>query len=311
MSATIPAVLADLRNWSEHPEPNAPTWTGCAYASWLTVLVAAGKRDFPLGAFTVAEREALERSDDRKDETGATPPDIITASIRRYGITPGSLAITTTAALVAELSRPGRAYSLAGQYDPRFFPAGDPLRRWQPGYTGPHQITAVPIDGASVLWLDPLAPMGHAGDVVPVAKAARFAWQDYTALYLGVGELAPPPPEADMPKLTALLVGKTAKVKAGAPIFAEPDGSTPPVFHVGPKGSNTGRALVGTVAGGWYVYWLNGAGWRYFQAAQLAAPLTDWPASSPPVDGRVAKAAPSLRTARAGLMAAMAALEVE
>jgi hypothetical protein len=181
-------------NWSEQNEPNASSLRDCSYSSALDLLVGAGYTEFPLGIFTVAEREALERSDDRADETGATPADLILAVKRRYGVSLHRFDFTTTASLQAALEQPGRIYSLAGQL--KFL--GDdeqPQRRWQKTYPGPHQVTVVTLPNKQARWLDPLAPMRFAGDTIPASLAARFAWQNYTALYLGIDELAPSLPD--------------------------------------------------------------------------------------------------------------------
>lgn len=73
--------------WSERDEPNAAGWRDCSYAAALMALVAGGFSAFPEGIYTVAEREALERSDDKPDEIGAGAEDITTAVQRRYGLT--------------------------------------------------------------------------------------------------------------------------------------------------------------------------------------------------------------------------------
>jgi hypothetical protein len=72
--------------WSERPEPNACSLKDCTYSSGLMGLIWGNFTAFPLGIYTVAEREALERSDDQPNETGASLDDLILAVQRRYGL---------------------------------------------------------------------------------------------------------------------------------------------------------------------------------------------------------------------------------
>lgn len=154
--------------WSERNELHDPTGSehDCAYSGILMVLVHGGKLDYPLGIYTAAEREALERSDNEPDETGANPADIDLAILTRYGL--GAHAPTTDIRTL--LTTPGLAVSVGGQLSN--FPAGDALRRWAPNYTGGHRITYLT---SSRTWLDPLAPWKFAGDTVSVDKVVAFA----------------------------------------------------------------------------------------------------------------------------------------
>lgn len=175
--------------WSERVE--SPGVTGlhdCTEASALMVLVAAGFTRFPLGIYTPDERNALDAVSDRPANTGDTLPDIDRAVERRYGVQMHKLPVTTTAALAAELAKPGRAYLLTGQL--KFYPPGDPLRRWDPLYEGGHAVCVVPLGEGTVRWLDPLAPNRFAGDTITPQAAAQFAWTDWEARYLALDELA-------------------------------------------------------------------------------------------------------------------------
>src|SRR5204862_442717 len=68
------------------------------------------------------------------------------------------------------LTTPGLAVSVGGQLSN--FPAGDPLRRYAPSYTGGHRICFLT---STRTWLDPLAPWKYAGDTVTVSKVLTFA----------------------------------------------------------------------------------------------------------------------------------------
>lgn len=180
---TIPLV------WSERVESAGVTGLhDCTEASALMVLVAAGFTRFPLGIYTPEERNALDASSTNQPNTGDLLADIDGAVAKRYGVAMHRLPITTTAALAAELSKPGRAYLLAGSLG--HYPADDPLRRWQPKYEGGHAVCVLPVAGGQVHWLDPLAPNQYAGDLISATKAAQFAWQNWEGRYLALGELA-------------------------------------------------------------------------------------------------------------------------
>jgi hypothetical protein len=156
-------------NWSEQVEPNSTGWKDCTYAAGLTGMVYAGFTAFKLGTYTVAEREALERSDDQPDETGASLPDLKTAIKRRYGkdrVVNGSSVLPTLL--------DGRV-GLVVQGTPANFPAGHRLRRWQPKFTGGHAIFVYHGSDLKYHWYDPLAPMRHEGDIVTKSEVLTFA----------------------------------------------------------------------------------------------------------------------------------------
>jgi hypothetical protein len=157
-------------NWSERVEPNSSTGLkDCTYAAGLTGMVYAGFGPFPLGIYTVAEREALERSDDQPDETGASLGDLVTALSRRYKKTKK---VNGAVALASLLD--GRV-GLVVQGYLKNFPAGHTLRRWQPGFTGGHAIFVYHGTDLKYHWYDPLAPMKFAGDIVSKADVLTFA----------------------------------------------------------------------------------------------------------------------------------------
>jgi hypothetical protein len=156
--------------WSERPEPNASALKDCAYSAGLTALVYGDKVSYPLGIYTVAEREALERSDDQPNETGASLDDLIVAIKRRYGIT---LTKNGPATLSAWLDKDDIALVVTGKMGN--LAAGGELRRWDPTFTGPHAVCVVNLPGNRYIWLDPLAPNKFAGDVVTKQQIVRFS----------------------------------------------------------------------------------------------------------------------------------------
>ena len=193
--------MATPRVWSERVEsPGVRGWHDCAYSSALMVLVGAGKSDYPLGIYTPAERNELEKYDTRPDNTGATNADVLMAVHRRYGIELKRQELTTQSLTAELLRRKGRIYSIAGSF--RFLPLGHKLRRHQPDFVGGHQVAFKPDGTGWGLWLDPLAENKYVGDVVDVETVAKFAWENWPALYLNEDELAAMPdtstPEADM-----------------------------------------------------------------------------------------------------------------
>lgn len=196
MAVAIPKV------WSEHHGAFRDA-TGrvrdCIYAANLMVLVFAGFRNFPEGAFTPEERNALETEDDRPDNTGATHTDSDVAIQRRYHVTmrkpPGPTERWTAKQLRAELNRVGNAYAIAGQYNR----LSDHLRRHDLNFLGNHDVCVVPLGNGQVRWLDPLAPMGFAGEDVAIDTVLDYANIDNDARWLKKDELAGMAPDSTMP----------------------------------------------------------------------------------------------------------------
>jgi hypothetical protein len=148
--------MATTLVWSERVDPNAPggAWRDCTYSAGLTALVFGGFTKFPLGIYTVAEREALERSDTQPNETGASLDDLILAVHNRYKIDWHKSGI---ALLAQHHKRLDLGFILQGS--PGNLPAGHPLRIYDPGFTGGHAVFANPTgDGTHVHWFDPEAP---------------------------------------------------------------------------------------------------------------------------------------------------------
>lgn len=151
---------------SESPEPNtaAGRLKDCGYASAIMALLYGGFSAFPNDPHSTTEREALERSDDRADETGAYLSDLDVAVKRRYGVILGS---PMGGAVSSVLSTTGQGVILQGNTSAlpaavRRSPAAD------------HAVFVVPIGGGKVRLLDPLAPSGSAGDIVNVDDCVRF-----------------------------------------------------------------------------------------------------------------------------------------
>lgn len=155
--------------WSERVEIK-PGLRDCTYSSALMILVYGGFTKFPLGLYSWKERQALERSDDQPDETGASQIDITVACKRRYGVS----LHTVDETLARALTIVGRAYSLAGVNGR--LPKGHTLRRWDPNFSGPHCVCVIPLGGGRSLWLDPLAPNKYKGDIVNNSTILTWAY---------------------------------------------------------------------------------------------------------------------------------------
>jgi hypothetical protein len=165
----------------------------CVYSANLMVLVYAGFRNFPLGAFTVEERNELDRTD-----TGATHAISDAAIQHRYHVTmrkpPGPSERWSERELRAELSTAGKAYAIAGKYDR----LPDDLRLST--FAGAHDVCVIPLgDGRRVRWLDPMAQMGSAGEVIAIDTVVRYAFLPNDARWLKENELAGVAPDSTMP----------------------------------------------------------------------------------------------------------------
>ncbi len=175
-------------NWSERFEPAGGPLRDCAYAAALTALVHGGKLDYPLGIYTVGEREALERSDNQPDETGANLNDVILAVKRRYGI---DWETSGVALLDRFKGRSDVGFVITGANGNLV--GGHSLRRWQPTFTGGHAVFIVP-EGDKARWFDPLAPMRYAGDTADWATIRRWIGDAATLIAVREGAYAPPAP---------------------------------------------------------------------------------------------------------------------
>lgn len=166
--------------WPEHPEISGVVgYHDCSQSAALMALIYAGKTDFPLGIYTVAERNALDAADDRPDNTGATLDGSLPGVgwldkqvANRYGVTMHRLPDDSEATLRRFLTTPGYALLLQGSM--KNLPLGHPLRRWQPEFGGGHAVCV--ISGTQPRWLDPLAPKNFTGDLTDADTVLRFAW---------------------------------------------------------------------------------------------------------------------------------------
>jgi hypothetical protein len=160
--------------WSERNDPNSKggAWRDCEYSAGLMALIFGGHVAFPKGIYSIAEREALERSDSQPDETGASHEDLRLAVKNRYG---HSLAIHGAADLAALLRTPNLALVVQG-INGNLSP-GDGLRRWDRAFAGNHAVCVLTMWNAAgqALWLDPEAPWRYKGQLVTQAKIKTWA----------------------------------------------------------------------------------------------------------------------------------------
>jgi hypothetical protein len=242
----------------------------------LEAIIYGGYTKFPLGIYTVDERNALERSDNRTPEDqGATFPDTDVAISRRYGLKMHILPDNTDATLRAALSKPGYAFALAGQLSN--LPDGDYLRRHQPTYTGGHALCVITLGNGKVLWLDPLAPAKYAGDTTTVDKAMLFAWtgnaysrfvrkDEYVegTIDMWVNDIKPVAP-------FYATVGKNVNIRTSPELTAaslsfNTKNLTPSVLVIGHVEGDTASG-----SNDWYVYALNKGGLRVVAASAVIA----------------------------------------
>ena len=154
--------------WPEHPEVSGVTGLhDCTQCAACMCLIYAGFTQFPLGIYTVAERNALDASDDRPDNTGATLDGSIRSSgwldqqvLNRYGVRMRTLPDDSPSTLHSMLLTPGYAFLLQGSMGN--LPVGHPLRRWEPEFGGGHAVCVI---SGEVRWLDPLAPLNCIADL--------------------------------------------------------------------------------------------------------------------------------------------------
>ena len=203
------------------------------------VLVYGGFRNFPLGAFTVEERNALDRT-----LTGANHA-ISDAAIRdRYHVTmrkpPGPTERWSAAQLRDELSAVGKAYAIAGKYN--LVPASLRLST----FAGDHDVCVIPLGNGRVRWLDPLAEMGFAGEIVAVDTVLNYANKPNDARWLKENELAPAHEDDEMTWLPKFkpVPPFIAVTRAGAVLYKGPGRDYP--VHFKPP-ANSRYHVIGVV----------------------------------------------------------------
>lgn len=161
-----------VRVWTER---RVGAWDQCTECAYLMALLYGGFRSFPLGAYTPAERDALDAATPPDPESGGSTFALLDAGAsKRYGITLDRITDGSRAILKRTLNRPNMALAIAGSLGG--LKAGHRLRRWQPDFTGGHAICVLTEGDGRVRWLDPLAPDGHEGDSATVDQVLAFAW---------------------------------------------------------------------------------------------------------------------------------------
>ena len=236
--------------WSER-RPRPP-WTQCSECGYLMGLVYAGFHAFPHGANSDAERDAFTATEIDRDATRAAGrpmfPLLNVASATRYGVglRPIALPRASAAQLREKLSTTGTLVVLPGSY--ARFPAGHRLRRWQRSYIGGHMVDAIAMGGGRIHWLDPLAPMGYAGEPATVDDAMRFAWTPSDAHFAIPGELEDHDMISDILKGMEEVVNRRASIGPGAtarsaPAFSPQDYSAGQLFSLAPDRGSSANML--------------------------------------------------------------------
>lgn len=191
---------------SERPEPNVAggRLRDCAYAM---LMVLANKAGIVLPADLTAAREALERSDDRPDETGASKSDLMLAAQRTWDWSPARF----TGDWSAFVSRLGT--SAGGCISIQYKALGEPFIRFDRAFAARddswHEVYAQATGPSGelrpgFLWLmDPEGPVsGYHGEWVPTGTLGRAA-----AAYAGAGQVA------------ALVADTDEAIRKGDPMF--------------------------------------------------------------------------------------------
>jgi hypothetical protein len=164
--------MTDVQVWSE-VDPSLRSYTDCTWCSILMAIVGSGFDAFPLGAYTHAERRAFRGTSAILNFSGP-----VAAAQARYGITVVRPAPYSPEELRAALRIPGRVYAVAGRL--ANYPAGHPRRRWDPTFAGFHAVAVQTFGNDLGRWLDPLAPMGFAGDSIDIDEVVDvFAVGNY------------------------------------------------------------------------------------------------------------------------------------
>lgn len=224
--------------WTER-ESSGIGWTDCTWCSILMVCDGGGNTKWPLGHHTEAERKAFRAGDPRLNFAGG-----VEHAKSRYGITVASPTPYSQAQLKTALSTNGRIFAVAGKL--ANFPAGHRLRRWAPTFSGFHAVTVVPLGGGAVTWLDPLAPMGYAGERATAAEVADvFALGNYPndARYMTAAgdDSMTIVTYTPFPEGNRTWTANTAKVYTGY----KPDGTTKKVqLNAGSKAPASGTATI-------------------------------------------------------------------
>jgi hypothetical protein len=229
MTLTLEQLHAATRGvWSERDEPGTSKEYDCVYASILVALYAAGFRRFPLGAYSVNEREKLEASDLRQDNTGAAYTDTDYGTKRRYGLTNWHT-LAAGQSLRELLAIPGLAVAVIGVNGRIDY--NDPWRRWQRGFTGWHSVTELTAGGGKVLHLDPLATWNFEGDEIDSSVVTKFAigTAEYVR-YMRIGELVQEGSMGYNKAFSPFPALVTAHISAGATVYGyDPDRPGAPV----------------------------------------------------------------------------------
>jgi hypothetical protein len=175
MAVTAPPILSEGEN------PLGKAWRACVYAAGMMAAYvgAGGAAIFPKG-YTGTERNLLEASDTRPDNTGATLSDLNVALKARYGRTMSPI----RGSLASALDTPGTALVVLGTYSRL------PERLRLSSFIGPHAVTVIPQGGGRSLWLDPIAPSGAQAKLVDNSTILAFAWGAGSAMQVKAGEWA-------------------------------------------------------------------------------------------------------------------------
>lgn len=148
------------------------SWEDCTFVAGLEFARVAFDTTIPA---THTEAEALRFASGSGAMGGTSTADLIKGLRSRYGWTAGYAEVIGATALWAALSKPGTVAAAQGSMGA--FPAGHHLRRWDPGFTGGHDVFIARLDDLPrVWWCDPLAPQDgtYQGEWVSHADLATY-----------------------------------------------------------------------------------------------------------------------------------------
>lgn len=151
-------------------EREAGAWIDCVATSGLEVARLMGMTQLPA---TLAEAKAIKVAGGGSYGSSSSYSIFANGMLARHKITLPAL-LRGRDVIWAALT-PGKASAVSGLMGN--FPAGHPLRRWQPGFTAGHATSVQRLDATDrVWWCDPLAPQDsvYRGEWISKADLMTF-----------------------------------------------------------------------------------------------------------------------------------------